>query len=86
MTRNVVEHGFSHDNKKHYLDARIVKKDNEVILRIKDDCISFDPVSMEKELNPVDKTRNIGIRMVLKLSKDAAYQNLLGLNVMTIKL
>ena len=86
MTRNVVEHGFTHDKKEHYLDARIVKKDDEVILRIKDDCISFDPVSMSQQLNPEDKTRNIGIRMVMKLAKEANYQSLLGLNVMTIKL
>lgn len=86
MTRNVVEHGFTHDNRKHYLDARIVKIEDEVILRIKDDCASFDPVSMSQQMNPEDKTKNIGLRMVMKLAKEANYQSLLGLNVMTIKM
>lgn len=84
MTRNVVEHGFTHDKQKHYLDARIVKKSDEIVLRIKDDCTSFDPVSMADQLSPEDKTKNIGLRMVMKLATSANYQNLLGLNVMTI--
>lgn len=84
MTRNVVEHGFTHDKQKHYLDARIVKKSDEIVLRIKDDCASFDPVSMADQLSPEDKTKNIGLRMVMKLASSANYQNLLGLNVMTI--
>lgn len=84
MTRNVVEHGFTHDKQKHYLDARIVKKSDEIVLRIKDDCASFDPVSMADQISPEDKTKNIGLRMVMKLASSASYQNLLGLNVMTI--
>ncbi|SHI48930.1 Na+-driven multidrug efflux pump [Butyrivibrio fibrisolvens DSM 3071] len=86
MTRNVVEHGFSMDAKAHFLEARVVKKGGTIILRIKDDCKSFDPVDMAGHLNSEDITKNIGIRMVMKLASSANYQNLLGLNVLTIEI
>ena len=86
MTRNVIEHGFTHDSKKHYLEARVVFKDDEAVLRIKDDCISFDPVDMSSHMNSEDVTKNIGIKMVMRLADSANYQSLLGLNVLTIKL
>lgn len=86
MTRNVVEHGFSMDAREHFLEARVVKKGGTIILRIKDDCKSFDPVDMAGHLNSEDITKNIGIRMVMKLANSANYQNLLGLNVLTIEI
>ena len=86
MTRNVVEHGFSMDAKAHFLEARVVKKGGTIILRIKDDCKSFDPVDMAGHLKSEDITKNIGIRMVMKLASSANYQNLLGLNVLTIEI
>ena len=84
MTRNVVEHGFTGDKEKHYLEARVVHKADKVILRIKDDCPAFDPVEMSQNLNSEDPTGNIGIRMVMKLADETTYQNMLGLNVLTI--
>ncbi len=84
MTRNVIEHGFKIDKKKHYIDSRIVYKGKEVILRIKDDCKSFDPVSMSETLNSENVTDNIGIKMVMNIADSAEYQNLLGINVLTI--
>ena len=33
-----------------------------------------------------DPCKNIGIRMVYRMAKDIRYQNILGLNVLTIKL
>ena len=84
MARNVIEYGFTSDNKKHYLETRVVSKDDCILLRIKDDCIPFDPVSMKEQLRPEDTTKNIGIKMVMKLADETNYQNLLGLNVLTI--
>ncbi|MCR5596316.1 MAG: ATP-binding protein [Lachnospiraceae bacterium] len=86
MTRNVVDFGFKEDAGKHFLDSRIVYKDGEVMLRIKDDCKPFDPVEMYKHLNPDTPDVNIGIKMVMRIAGDVSYQNLLGLNVLTISL
>ena len=51
---------------------------------IKDDCIPFDPSERLKIFDPEDKMKNEGIRMVYKGAKDIRYQNILGLNVLTI--
>ena len=84
MAGNVVDHGFKKDNKNHTVDVRVVHKDDDVILRIKDDCIPFDPRERQFTVED-DITKNIGIRMIFKMAQDIQYQNILGLNVLTIR-
>ncbi len=84
MDGNVVEHGFTKDQKDHTADIRVVYKDNKIILRIKDDCIPFDPKTRYSLLEDQDAEKNIGIRMVYSMTDDIVYQNLLGMNVLTI--
>ena len=86
MAGNVVEHGFTKDKKKHTADVRVVHKDEDVILRIKDDCIPFDPRERQQMDDKNDPTRNIGLKMVFKIAKSVQYQNLLGLNVLTMRI
>lgn len=84
MAGNIVEHGFIKDKKKHSIDIRVAHKNDKVILRIKDDCIPFDPKERNKLESGDDLTKNIGIRMIYKIMKDIDYQNMLGINVLTI--
>ena len=86
MAGNIVEHGFTKDHKTHSIDVRVVHKDDNVILRIKDDCIPFDPKERQQISGNDDITKNIGIRMIYKMIKDIDYQNMLGLNVLTMKI
>lgn len=86
MAGNIVRHGFSKDKKKHRIDGRVTIKDNKVILRLKDNCVPFDPSERESMMNNDDKTRNIGIKLVFRTAEDVEYQNLFGLNALTIKL
>lgn len=86
MAGNVVRHGFSADNKKHALNIKTIYKRGDILLRIKDDCMPFDPVEMAELLTANEETNNIGIRMVQKIASDVNYQNLLGLNVLTIEI
>ena len=86
MAGNVVKHGFNKDKRSHSVDIRVVYKDDTVILRIKDNCIPFNPEERQKIFDPDDMTRNIGIRMVYSIAEDISYQNILGLNVLTIKI
>lgn len=86
MARNVVEHGFTKDRRSHSIDIRVVYKDDDVIMRIRDDCIPFDPVSRYTLGTNEDKTCNIGLRVVFGISKDILYQNILGMNVLTIRI
>ena len=86
MAGNVVEHGFNKDKKEHSIDIRVTYKDDSLLMRIKDDCIPFNPTERLKLTDESDPLSNIGIKMVYKISKDIEYHNVLGLNVLTIKL
>ncbi|MBQ3267581.1 MAG: ATP-binding protein [Atopobiaceae bacterium] len=86
MAGNVVVHGFEKDNRMHSVDVRVVHKDDDVILRIKDDCVPFDPGERQAIVESDDIMKNVGIRMVFKMAKDVQYQNILGLNVLTIRI
>ena len=86
MAGNIVEHGFGKDSRKHYVDIRVVHKAEDVILRIKDDCVPFDPGDRSRMADDGDITRNIGIKMVFRMARDVQYQNILGLNVLTIRI
>ena len=85
MAGNIVDHGFHKDKKKHSVDVRVAFKDDTLILRLKDDCVPFDPASRRSIVDPEDITKNIGIRMVYSIARDISYQNMLGLNVLTVK-
>ena len=86
MAGNIVDHGFTKDKKSHSVDVRVVHKEGAVILRIKDDCVPFDPGERAKLSDPDDPTKNIGIRMVFGIAQDVQYQNILGLNVLMIRI
>ena len=86
MAGNVVDHGFTKDNKKHSVDLRVVHKNDDIILRIKDDCIPFDPKERSELTDSGDPAKNIGIRMIYKMLEDIQYQNVLGLNILTMKI
>ena len=86
MAGNIVSHGFTKDKKRHSVDVRVVHKGDDVILRIKDDCVPFDPSARRKIAEDKDVASNIGIRMVFKIASDVQYQNILGLNVLTIRI
>ena len=85
MAGNIVEHGFTKDKKKHAVDVRVVDQGEDLILRIRDDCVPFDPAERRALTGDDDKTKNIGLRMIFGMAKDLWYQSILGLNVMTIK-
>lgn len=85
MAGNIIEYGFA-DGKKHSIDIRIVYSDDELLLRIKDDCKPFNPKERAEMLAPDDVTHNIGLRITSRLAKEMLYQNTFGLNVLTIKI
>ena len=87
MAGNVLKHGFTKDKRNHHVDVRVTNISENLTLRIMDDCPTFNPMEREKFFDPAhDKVSNIGVRIVHSLSSDMTYQNLLGLNVLTIKI
>ena len=56
-----------------------------MILRIRDDCVPFDPGERRAMAESEDPAKNIGIRMIFRMAEEIRYQNILGLNVLTIR-
>ena len=83
MAGNLIRHGFQ-DNKPHCIDIRIVKKNEDLILRLRDDCFPFNPKTYRDMFFPEDVTEHIGIRMVISLAKDVQYVNNMKTNNLTI--
>lgn|GEM_PF-870013 len=84
LATNTVLTGFrpGHNNT---IDMRILKKGDEFIVRIRDDCEIFDPV---KQLQLYDRTvpeRHIGLRIAIGSAKDVQYTTMLKLNNLVIR-
>lgn len=86
MAGNVVAHGFTKDKKNHSADVLAAHKGGELILRIRDDCVPFDPAERLRLTPKDDPAANVGIRMVYGIAKNVEYQNILGLNVLTVRI
>ena len=86
MAANIVEHGFTKDRRKHSADVRVVYTDDDLILRIKDDCVPFDPDTRRKLFNPDDPVKNIGVHLVYGIADSVEYRHTLGLNVLTMRI
>ena len=86
MAGNIVTHGLSEDRKRHTVDLRIVFKSDDIMIRFTDDCIPFDPKERQNMMTPSGSADNIGLRMVARIVKEESYQNILGLNVLTLKI
>ncbi|MBR4342706.1 MAG: ATP-binding protein [Lachnospiraceae bacterium] len=81
MANNIIQHGFV-EGKDNRIDIRLVKKENHMLIRIRDNCKHFDPTKY-MELNRQDSSdlsKHIGIRMTYKMVKKVQYVNSLGLN------
>lgn len=102
MAGNVVTHGFSSDTKNHSADIRVTCRKDDVILRLRDNCIAFNPAERLDIVNQKDRATNAGLRILLDsaqnvqyhvginlafgVSKEVQYKNLLGLNVLVIRI
>ncbi len=80
----VITHGFNADKKKHSLDSMVINKGSSIMLRIKDDCIPFNPLELCQISSGEGDFDSIGIQMINKIADDITYQNMLGLNVLTV--
>ena len=85
MAGNVVDHGFKKDKKKHSVDIRVALKDEDIIMRVKDDCIPFNPKERMELIDPENENKYLGIQLAYKAAKSFDYQNMLGLNVLTMR-
>ena len=85
MVKNVVEHGFTKDERPHSVELRVLRKDDEWIIRIRDNCQAFDPKKWMEIHHPEDPASNIGIRMVYGMARSVQYVNAMQLNNLIIR-
>ena len=84
ITVNIIEHGFTGDRRSHHVDVRLVVQPEKCIIRIRDDCISFDPTKYLALHQSDDPAAHIGLRIVMGMVKEANYLNSMGLNNLTL--
>ena len=80
---NTIEHGFREGAKNH-LSLRILFRKDYWVLRFRDDCGQFDPVSYMPEKE--DAGKDLGIRLIQSLAEEARYTYSLNLNNLMLKL
>lgn len=85
MTYNTTRFGFD-KGQKNMIEVRLVIGDHEKIIRIRDNCIHFDPIHYHELHSDDDPIAHIGIRTVVSAAKEAVYLNTFGLNNLTLRL
>lgn len=85
MGGNIIRHGFL-DGKKHSIDLRLIHKDDNMILRIRDNCKAFSPKKWMEIHQMDDPASNIGIRMTYAIAKDVNYIYVMDMNTLIIKI
>ena len=69
MTVNIIEHGFTKDKLSHNVDVRLVIGEDKRIIRIRDNCVNFDPTNYLELHQSSDPAAHIGLRMVMAMVK-----------------
>ena len=82
---NIIQWGFQ-DGKKHSINLRLIYKDGSLSLRIRDDCIPFDPKKQAEMYLEETGAKNYGLRMIAKMVQEMRYVNLMRLNILFIKI
>lgn len=84
LAGNVVRHGFQ--NQKSSTVWVLATIQNEALtLRIRDNCVRFDPKEYLQLSVQEDPSEHIGIRVVSGLAESVEYQNMFGMNMLTIE-
>ena len=80
----LAEHGFN-DGQNHNINARLVAKGEELIIRMRDDCKPLNLTEYYKALTE-SRERDAGLSIIMKLSKDVQYTNTLGTNNLIVRI
>ncbi len=66
------------------MNARLVAKGRELIIRMRDDCKPLNLTEYYKALNE-SRQRDAGLSIIMKMSKDVQYTNTLGANNLIVR-
>ena len=86
LSAMLAEHGFS-DGKPHNINTRLIAKDEDLIVRLRDDCKPFNVTEYyERVKNDLDKEKEISMRIIMKMAKDVRYTTAFGANNMIVRI
>ena len=85
---NIFEHNTSQKRRKISIDVFISITDNNINIRLRDNCRKFDIVEKYNtcKYDPEHPEKNLGIRVVMKSAKSVEYVNTFGMNNLIITL
>lgn len=86
LATNVILHGFTKNNDKHYCDIKVMIDPDGIVLRIRDNCPYFDIRERYNSLSEEDANASIGIRLIYAVAKDVKYINVLKTNTIIIQM
>ncbi|MBR0234390.1 MAG: hypothetical protein IJQ47_10105, partial [Synergistaceae bacterium] len=82
----LAEHGFN-DGKTHTINARLVAKNEDLIIRMRDDCKPLNLTEYYKFLNtPEEKEKEAGLAIIMNMAKEVIYTPTFGANNLIIKI
>lgn len=58
----------------------------DLLVRIRDNCVIFDPLQRLQLYSPDDPAHHIGLRMIVGTAKDVQYTSVLKLNNLVLRL
>lgn len=76
MASNVVDHAYD-DSKEHFIDIRIIRNGGDLIFRMRDDGVPFNPLNADTE-------GHFGIKVVRAAAKSIDYRYSVKLNNLTV--
>lgn len=87
MADNVVTSAFT-DRKRHWLDIRVTLKNDQLLFRLRDDGVPFNPIAptVAPPQSPNECCADIGILLVRSLATSVDYRRTLGLNNLVVRL
>ncbi|MBQ7067779.1 MAG: ATP-binding protein, partial [Synergistaceae bacterium] len=82
----LAEHGFN-DGQTHTINARLVAKNEDLIIRMRDDCKPLNLTEYYKFLNtPEEKEKEAGLAIIMNMTKEVIYTPTFGANNLIIKI
>ena len=82
----LAEHGFK-DGKEHHINMRLVAKDDELIIRMRDDCKPLNLKDYYQLLNDTQgkEEEKVNLSIILKMAKDVKYTATFGANNLILR-
>ena len=79
----IIDNGFG-DGKVHSIDIKLFVKNDQITLRMRDDCRAFDVNQRIAIMKPENSYSHIGIRILRSIALDMDYYSTLDMNCLTM--